>query len=157
MTPPMLRRTLLGALALALTAAAGACKSGQPSGGSSGVTSSSGPGTAGAPDQALGRPTGRRDIITLEEIKKTSASTALDLIRQLRPSYLNDRGPQSLTNDQAGRVIVYVNGTRYGYVESLNEISAASVSEVRRISGVDATQRWGIGHAGGVIYVTVAR
>ena len=151
----MLRRTLLGALALALVAAGG-CKSGQP-GGSSGTTSSSGPGTAGAPDQAVGRPRSRRDVITLEEIKATSASTALDLIRQLRPSYLNDRGPQSLTNDQAGRVVVYVNGTRFGYVESLGEIAAASVSEVRHISGIDATQRWGIGHAGGVIYVTVAR
>jgi hypothetical protein len=38
-------------------------------------------------------------------------------------------------------------------VQSLAQISTRYVTSVRKVNGVDATARWGIGHSAGVIAV----
>jgi len=142
----------LAVLAVLAAAGAAACATRQrPATSSDPVTSTA----AGAPGQAAGRPQSRRDVITRDEIARSTAANALELVRQLRPSFLSDRGPQSFQNQDAGRVIVYLNGTKYGFLDSLSQIPTVGITEIRHFSATEATQRWGIGHSGGVIYVTV--
>ena len=49
---------------------------------------------------------------------------------------------------------VYLDGFRYGSVESLATIPAMNVVEVRWLSAMDATTRFGTGNTAGAIAVT---
>ena len=45
----------------------------------------------------------------------------------------------------------------YGPVESLANLNAIAVREIRYLSAADATTRWGTGYPGGVILVTMKK
>jgi hypothetical protein len=51
--------------------------------------------------------------------------------------------------------VVYLNGTRYGSVETLRSIHSTSIREIRFLNSSDATTRYGIGHLGGAILVAI--
>ena len=77
---------------------------------------------------------------------------ALDLyqaIQRLRPAWLRARG--------TAITIVYIDGTRRGRVEELQSIRVDQVQEVERLTGPDATMRFGTGNDGGAILVTLRR
>lgn len=93
------------------------------------------------------------DVLTLEEIEAANAIDAYRLVEQLRPTWLHYRGPVSLRDPAAGLVVVYVDGMRYGRVPDLQNIPADDVVEIRFLNASAATQRYGTGHAGGVIAV----
>ena len=48
----------------------------------------------------------------------------------------------------------YFDGTRMGGIDQLKNIRPSDVYSIRRINGVDAQARFGIGHSGGVLYVS---
>ena len=48
---------------------------------------------------------------------------------------------------------VYIDNTKVGGVQSLAAISTRYIASVRKVNGIDATARWGIGHSAGVIAV----
>lgn len=104
-----------------------------------------------APD----RPARQRHVITAQEIGDLNVSTAYDVVRQLRPEFLRSRGTSSVRQSGGDFAIVYINGMRAGGLDQLNGIRATDVDTIRYISAADATTRWGTGHAGGVIEVTV--
>ena len=64
---------------------------------------------------------------------------------------LNERGPDSFASPS--HIWVYIDNTKVGDVQSLAAISTRYVSSVRKVNGIDATARWGIGHSAGVISV----
>lgn len=101
------------------------------------------------------RPRGARDLITAEELATSSASNTLDAIRQLRPNFLQTRGPITLGNAAPGgnEPAVFLDGQRFGGLNELTTISVADVREIRYLSGPDATQRFGTGYAQGAILV----
>jgi hypothetical protein len=105
-------------------------------------------GTAGS------RPLGARDFITAAEINETTATSALDAVRLLRPHFLRSRGVRSTRNPVPSEPVVYVDGVHHGDLSSLERIRAQDVAEIRLLSATDATTRYGSGHAGGVIAVT---
>jgi hypothetical protein len=105
----------------------------------------------GAPD----RPDRERHLITAQEIDELNLSTAYDVVRHLRPEFLRSRGTMSLRNTSGEFAVVYINGMRAGGLDQLNAIRANDVDTIRYISASDATTRWGTGHTGGVIEVTV--
>lgn len=105
----------------------------------------------GAPD----RPGRERHLITAQEINELNLSTAYDVVRHLRPEFLRSRGTMSLRNTRGEFAVVYINGMRAGGLDQLNAIRANDVDTIRYISASDATTRWGTGHTGGVIEVTV--
>lgn len=114
-------------LALALVLSLGACASGAGSGGS----------TGGDPDR-----------ITAEELSEVSVSTALEVVRQLRPRWLR-------TRDVREPVRVVVNGSPRG--EATDELARLQISRVREMRFLDtreATTRYGRGFGAGVIEVT---
>ena len=53
-----------------------------------------------------------------------------------------------------GGIQVYFDGTRMGGIDQLKNIRPSDVYSIRRINGVDAQARFGIGHSGGVLYVS---
>ena len=86
--------------------------------------------------------------------------TAYDIVSTLRPGMLVSRDikdrPRSGTATWSGTfgIKVYLDGIRYGGVESLATIPANTVLEVRWLSALDATTRYGTGHSAGVVSVT---
>lgn len=103
--------------------------------------------------QAPGRAS---DVITMEEIEAAEVPTAYDVVARLRPNWLRGRGSPTL---RSGPVlpVVYVAGVRQGSVETLRNLSRTGVTRLRFIDATTATTRWGSGHSGGVIEVTVRR
>lgn len=123
------------------------------------------------------RPTG--ELITFEQIADLKVPNAYQVVEQLHNNWLINRMPapanranvkadssgraQYVTDPQAsgrsnpgenGGIQVYLDGNRLGGVEELKSIRAGDVYSIRRINGVDASARFGIGHGSGVLYVS---
>ena len=105
---------------------------------------------------ASGGSRGSSSVITTEELEAARVDTRdlFDLIERLRPNWLVSRGS---TMRERIDPVVYVDGTRFGELESLRDIAIIAVLEVRWISARDATFQYGTGHAGGIIAVSTAR
>ena len=96
---------------------------------------------------------GSSDVLTHAEITASNATTAFELLQQLRPQFLRSRGVPSMRDPSAGYPVVYMNDVRRGGIDTLRSILVEEVDEIRFFSAADATTRWGTGHAGGVIQV----
>lgn len=104
---------------------------------------------------APNRPRRDPNVITVEELASRPTLTARQAIEQLRPQFLRVRGTTTLGNAQTQDVIwVYVDGTRMGTVEVLNNIGVHEVREIRYLNPAEATNRYGTGHVQGAILVT---
>lgn len=90
-------------------------------------------------------------VLTREQLSERHYENLLEAVQMLRSNWLNDRGPDSFTSPS--HVWVYLDNTRMGGIQSLAQISTRYVSSVRKMNGIDATARWGIGHGAGVIAV----
>ena len=101
------------------------------------------------------------DIITVDQIVKSKATNAYDVIATLRPQMFTahgaptTRGQQPSTpGRQALPVAVYVDNVKLAGVAELKGLPRMDVREIRYLSPRAATDRWGQNHAGGVIAVT---
>lgn len=92
--------------------------------------------------------------ITMAEIRASRETNAYDLVRRLRPLWLNSRGPTSVMNP--GDVEVYLNGARLGDRTALREVMIAAITEVRYLDPALADFRYGHGHSHGVIELSTA-
>lgn len=107
----------------------------------------------------------RSNLISAEEVAKSSASTAYDLVKTLRPQWLRARGISTGqpdpsgggVSDPGGGIMVYVDGMRRGTVDELENIGVERVQEMRFLNANDATQKYGTGHTQGAIEVTTKR
>jgi hypothetical protein len=95
------------------------------------------------------------DVITREELQDPAiaGADAATSIRQLRPAYFRNRGPQSFSNASAGQVQV---SQDYGPLQPVSQLAAIdtrSLVEVRYLSAVDAQTRFGINANGGPVIV----
>jgi hypothetical protein len=106
------------------------------------------------------------DTITEQEIAGSTATNAYQLIQNLRPRWLQDRGQQSLrTATRQGidgpveemataSIIVYLDGLRLGSAPALRDVSVRDLASAERLSAAEATQRFGGGHPHGAILLT---
>ena len=101
-------------------------------------------------------PTRSADLVDLEEIEESTATNVYDLLTQIRPNWLRGRGNSNLRGGEA-LPVVYIAGVRQGSVETLRGLSTLGVRELRFIDAPTATMRYGSGHSGGIIQVTVRR
>jgi hypothetical protein len=108
-----------------------------------------------------------RDAITAEQVREASVMNAYEAVRIYRPQWLVARTPDTLgdpvnctrpvcppepgTLRETARV--YLDQIHFGDTESLRQINALTISEIRFIEGPAATLRWGTGHNYGVIQV----
>ena len=90
-----------------------------------------------------------RSLITQSEIDQSASMTAYDMIRALRPHWLNVRGVTSFRGENP--IILYVNETRVGSVARLRDYAPRDLREIRFLDATQATQRFGTGHRSGAI------
>jgi hypothetical protein len=126
------------------------------------VAVSSGCASSGASSGTAARTSRSQDVIAESEItsRARDATNALQIIEQLRPQMLRSRGTSSLApgaTSEDGLPRVYVDDIAYGNLNSLSNVAALQIREIRFLSSRDATTRWGTGHAGGVILVTTKK
>jgi len=116
------------------------------------TTSSSTEATAAAP-----RIRKNPDVISQQELRDPTiaGADAMTAIRQLRPAFFRNRGPQSFSNATAGQVQV---SQDYGPLQSVNSLTAVdtrSLVEVRYLNANDAQNRFGINANGGPVIVVL--
>jgi len=94
-----------------------------------------------------------RDLsaITEEQLAAKQYQNLYEAVQALRSNWLSTRGTDSFQSPS--RIWVYVDDSRVGGVEALSSIPTQGVSSVTHLNGIDATARWGLGHAAGVIAV----
>jgi hypothetical protein len=92
-----------------------------------------------------------QSVLTQEQLEERHFENLLEAVQTLRANWLNDRGPDSFV--APSHIWVYVDNTRFGGVQTLAQLGTRNISLVRKLNGVDATARWGIGHSAGVIAV----
>lgn len=96
-----------------------------------------------------------RDYISAEEIKTSAATDAYDLIKSLRPHWLQGRGAKSIKYAEAAYPVVYVNDSRHGTIESLHSISVHNITEIRFLGSGEASNRLGLNHPSGAILISM--
>ena len=79
-------------------------------------------------------------------------SNVYDAVRRSNIVWLAGRG----SYDHPGRssVVVYLDGKMVGGKEVLRRMQVSEVAEIRRLSAVEAAQRFGLDHAAGAILIT---
>jgi hypothetical protein len=124
-------------------AAASACAAGTPSSGGSET------------------PRRNRDLITQDDLATDAslrAQTVYEVIRALRPQFLNDRGTNTMTaqgDPEAGLVHASVDNGRIVPITELSNMHANDMVEIRYLSSAQAMQKFGsAAHQGPVILVT---
>ena len=99
-------------------------------------------------------PSGSRNVITADEIRRGSPGTALDVVRALRPSWLVKRGPQSVSYE--ADIVVYLGRARMGGITALNELASGNITSIEFLTPAAANYRFGAGHPHGAIVVSTA-
>jgi len=98
--------------------------------------------------------------ITAEQIQASSARSIRELLRELRPRWLRSHGldvlRQSGRPDQPRGIRVYLNNRLLGGLDSLDDISIGSVTEIRFLDAAAATLRWGAGNEDGALLLTTS-
>jgi hypothetical protein len=104
------------------------------------------------------------DVITADQIARSKATNAYDLIATISPKMFTAHGAATTRGNQPpteGRqalpVVVYIDNVKVGPIDELKAVSKIDVREIRYLSPRVATDRWGENHAGGVIYVTTSQ
>lgn len=94
-------------------------------------------------------------LITEEEVVASLATTAYEVIRNLRPNFLSYRGETSFDRRTSRPYPnVYVDDQAFGSISVLHSIPAADVSSVRLYRSWEAMTKYGTGNAGGVIAIS---
>lgn len=95
------------------------------------------------------------NLITEDEIVDSHASNAYDVIHKLRGNFLSFRGKISIYSPATVSMpTVYVDEQRYGDINILSSIPAEVIATIRLYRAWDATTRYGINNASGVISIT---
>jgi hypothetical protein len=95
-----------------------------------------------------------RNLITADEIARSNASNAYEAVERLRPGFLRTRGVESIQHPEPPTPMIYLDGMRYGPLQTLSTVPAMGILSIQYLNAVDATQRFGMGHAGGAILIT---
>jgi hypothetical protein len=103
------------------------------------------------------RPRRSIQVIAREELKTASYTNAFDAVSQLRPNWLAAARQRSPTEREAagaaGVLVVYMDGTRLGALETLRLIPLSDVGEIVYYDAREATNLFGTGHPAGAINV----
>jgi ABC-type uncharacterized transport system auxiliary subunit len=95
-----------------------------------------------------------RNLITADEIAKSNATNAYEAVERLRPAFLRTRGSQSIQNQSPPTPMIYIDGMRYGPLQTLSSVPAIGIVSIQYLNAIEATQRFGFGNEGGAIMVT---
>jgi hypothetical protein len=93
------------------------------------------------------------NVITEQELSAIPVGNAYDAIERLRPLFLRSRGKTSINTPGTQYATVYVDGVRYGDLNSLRNILASHVVDIRYYNGAEAGSRFGLQNTAGVIEI----
>jgi hypothetical protein len=132
-------------VAVALTATltlAGACRGSSP---------------AASTPSRTSQPSGRANVLTQDEIRRSNLANAYDIVSTLRPRWMQTRGADSF--QRPTEIQVYVDNTRLtNGLNGLREISSLAISKMEWVNPIDASARWGLDHGqGAIVVITSAR
>ncbi|NJD66392.1 MAG: hypothetical protein FIB00_14330 [Chloroflexi bacterium] len=91
------------------------------------------------------------NVLTSEQIIRYP--NAFLAVQTMRSQWLRGHAPGDLSTT-GGAVKVYRDGLSVGGVETLQSMSTEGIAYIRFFNGIQASQRWGLGHENGVIYVS---
>lgn len=91
-----------------------------------------------------------RNVITREQIQQNGYRHAYEAVEALHAPWLVTR-PDGLAAQR--EVLVYLDNTRLGGIETLRQITAAQILRITWIDAGTAINRWGVDHSQGVIMV----
>jgi hypothetical protein len=99
--------------------------------------------TTGAPSDTPHKMT---NFLTAQEIIAANAdvNTAYDAVARLRPNWLAPRGAMSSNTEATGYATVYLDGQLYGGIETLRNIAAYHVADMRYYDVTQAGARFGV-------------
>jgi hypothetical protein len=92
-----------------------------------------------------------RERLSQEEMLNEHFTYVYDAVASLRSGWLVIRGTDSF--QQTSQIWVYYDETRLGGVDEMRNVLVSSIVGVRHYNGVEATQRWGVGHNAGAIQI----
>ena len=104
--------------------------------------------------------TRRSQVLTQEEISASGVSgNAFDIVTRLRPNFLVSRGPITLGNAQRTAMYpnIYLDGIPFGDINTLRNIDASQIAEIRLYQAGEAQTKFGVGNSNGVLAVTTRR
>lgn len=97
------------------------------------------------------------DALGSGEIGSARVDNAYEAVMRLRPEFLRPRGAAAATDADGGAPVVYVDDVKQGGPEMLRTIPVAAIAEIRYLSAMAASDRFGPLHPGGVIAVRTRR
>jgi len=99
-------------------------------------------------------PRPRIEMLTLSEIGDSGRfDNVYDMLAELRPRWLQQRATDTV-NQKPGDVMVRLNETEYGTVESLRTLSTVRITSIQLFDSQSAVNRWGAAYAHGAIVIT---
>ncbi len=103
-----------------------------------------------------GSPTSsNRTMLASDEMQKAGYPDVYTTVQTLRPQWLQLRGQTRFR--ATGQIKVYMDGSLLGGPEFLKQITTKSISDIRYMDALEASQRWGFDHDMGAIVVTTRR
>jgi hypothetical protein len=100
------------------------------------------------------QPAGGHNVLTESDLKGAFDRSVFETVQRLRPMFLRSRQVASpSTNPEP--VHVFIDGAKADGLDALKHIAPRDVKEVRFYEPQDANVRFGTGHHGGLIAVTL--
>jgi hypothetical protein len=96
-----------------------------------------------------------RYVVTEQDLASVGDRSAYEALQQVRPTFLRSRDPTTPTHQNPTPIAVFVDGGRTEGLDVLRSIRANRVKEMRFYEPAEANTRFGTGHNGGVIAVTL--
>jgi hypothetical protein len=98
---------------------------------------------------AKSHPQRSANLITADEIAGTNTTNAFEAVEKLRPDFLHSHGT-NLSRSDSGLPDVYLGVARYGDINSLRNIPAMEVLEIRFYKGAEAATKFGMQNPSGI-------
>jgi hypothetical protein len=107
------------------------------------------------PATSGGRASRDNNFITTEEIAASQTTNVYDAINNLRPMFLRSRGQTTFDPSVVQTAVVFVDGQKFGSVETLKTMPVLQVTSIRFLTPSDATTKYGTGYMAGIIEVSM--
>lgn len=107
-----------------------------------------------APPPPPERPRPRRDFITQEQARASTARNAYELIEHLHPNWLRKHGGDVGNGMHSTGVAVFLQGHEMEGVQNLRDIGIDQVVSIQYLGSVEASAAYGPGHEQGAILVS---
>jgi hypothetical protein len=98
-------------------------------------------------------PRTRADLLTQAEMRESQWSNVYDMVRTLRPRWLQSRGSDTVMGEPT-EVQVVIDGVKHGGVNTLRTYPLAGIVYIEFFDGITASSRWGLGFGRGAIFVS---